>query len=120
VGGSTAGPADAPGVVINDRIALRRLLWTSGELGPAQAYIAGEIDVEGDLADGLRRAWMSWLIATLTVIWACVLSPLLMTYFPTRRTGKALLEKHLATSRPGYDSYVKRTSGFFPLPLGRA
>jgi cyclopropane-fatty-acyl-phospholipid synthase len=57
--GSTAGPADAPGVVIHDRIALRRLLWTPGELGLAQAYIAGEIDVEGDLADGLRRAWHS-------------------------------------------------------------
>jgi cyclopropane-fatty-acyl-phospholipid synthase len=57
--GSTAGPADAPAVVIRDRIALRRLLWTPGELGLAQAYIAGEIDVEGDLADGLRRVWQS-------------------------------------------------------------
>jgi cyclopropane-fatty-acyl-phospholipid synthase len=55
--GSTAGPDDAPAVVIRDRIALRRLLWNPGELGLAQAYIAGEIDVEGDLADGLRRAW---------------------------------------------------------------
>ncbi len=57
--GSTAGPEDAPAVVLRDRTALRRLLWTPGELGLAQAYIAGEIDVEGDLADGLRRVWQS-------------------------------------------------------------
>jgi steroid 5-alpha reductase family enzyme len=45
-----------------------------------------------------------------------VLSPLLLTYLLTRRTGKPLLERHLATSRPGYASYVRRTSGFLPLP----
>jgi DNA-binding response OmpR family regulator len=43
--------------VIGDRRALRRLLWSPNELGLAQAYIAGEIDVEGDLADGLRQVW---------------------------------------------------------------
>ncbi|GGK80209.1 SAM-dependent methyltransferase [Mangrovihabitans endophyticus] len=55
--GSEAGPSDGPTLVIRDRAALRRLLWHPGELGLAQAYIAGEIDVEGDLADGLRRVW---------------------------------------------------------------
>ncbi|WHT21046.1 DUF1295 domain-containing protein [Crossiella sp. CA-258035] len=52
----------------------------------------------------------SWLGA------ATVLSPLLMTYVLTKRTGKALLERHLLDSRPGYRDYVRRTSGFFPLP----
>ena len=28
-----------------------------GELGLAQAYVTGELDVEGDLADGFRRVW---------------------------------------------------------------
>ncbi|GAA2802833.1 DUF1295 domain-containing protein [Crossiella cryophila] len=47
---------------------------------------------------------------------ATVLSPVLMTYVLTRRTGKALLERHLLVSRQGYRDYVRRTSGFFPLP----
>ncbi|MHB9848598.1 class I SAM-dependent methyltransferase [Streptomyces krungchingensis] len=55
--GSEAGPADAPVVVVRSRRALRRLLWQPGELGLAQAYVTGELDVEGDLADGLRRMW---------------------------------------------------------------
>jgi cyclopropane-fatty-acyl-phospholipid synthase len=55
--GSEAGPADAPVLVLRDRGALRRLLWRPNELGLAQAFITGEIDVEGDLADGFRRVW---------------------------------------------------------------
>ncbi len=55
--GSEAGPQDGPVLVIRSRRALRRLLWAPGELGLARAYITGDIDVEGDLADGFRRAW---------------------------------------------------------------
>ena len=55
--GSEAGPPDAPVIVVRSRRALRRLLWQPGELGLAQAYITGELDVEGDLADGLRTMW---------------------------------------------------------------
>jgi cyclopropane-fatty-acyl-phospholipid synthase len=55
--GSVAGPADGPELVIRDPKALRRLLWSPNELGLAQAYIAGEVDVDGDLADGLRQVW---------------------------------------------------------------
>lgn len=55
--GSTAGPADAPAVVLASSGALRRLLFHPGELGLAQAYVTGEVDVEGDLLDGLRRIW---------------------------------------------------------------
>ncbi|MDP9845060.1 DUF1295 domain-containing protein [Streptosporangium lutulentum] len=45
-----------------------------------------------------------------------VLSPVLMTYFLVARTGKPLLEAQLSESRPGYADYVRRTSGFLPLP----
>jgi steroid 5-alpha reductase family enzyme len=45
-----------------------------------------------------------------------ILSPLLMTYFLARKTGKPLLERRMAQTRPGYADYVARTSGFFPLP----
>ncbi len=55
--GSEAGPADAPVVVLRSRTALRRLLWDPNELGLARAYVAGEVDVEGDLAEGLSRVW---------------------------------------------------------------
>lgn len=55
--GSEAGPADGPVLVIKRRRALRRLLWAPGEMGLARAYVTGDIDVEGDLADGFRQAW---------------------------------------------------------------
>jgi cyclopropane-fatty-acyl-phospholipid synthase len=57
--GSVAGPDGAPTVVVNDPAALRRLIFRPGELGLAQAYVTGEIDVEGDLLDGFRRVWRS-------------------------------------------------------------
>jgi len=47
--GSEAGPADAPTLVISSRRAIRRLLWQPNELGLARGYVAGELDVEGDL-----------------------------------------------------------------------
>ncbi|GAA2014498.1 DUF1295 domain-containing protein [Nakamurella flavida] len=45
-----------------------------------------------------------------------VLSPVLMTYLLVAKTGKALTEKRMAKSKPGYAEYVARTSGFLPLP----
>ncbi|RZK68950.1 MAG: methyltransferase domain-containing protein, partial [Rhodococcus sp. (in: high G+C Gram-positive bacteria)] len=55
--GSTAGPVTAPKVVLRSPDALRRLLWNPGELGAAQAYVTGEIDVEGDLGEALAHVW---------------------------------------------------------------
>ncbi|KNX36816.1 SAM-dependent methyltransferase [Luteipulveratus halotolerans] len=55
--GSTAGPPDVPVVHLSSAQALRRLLWHPGELGAAQAYVVGEVSVEGDLTDGLRHTW---------------------------------------------------------------
>ncbi|MFD0026536.1 class I SAM-dependent methyltransferase [Streptomyces sp. NPDC058382] len=52
--GSETGAADGPLVHVRSRRALRRLLWEPGELGLAEAYITGDVDIEGDLADGLR------------------------------------------------------------------
>ncbi|MFJ8860609.1 class I SAM-dependent methyltransferase [Streptomyces sp. NPDC102451] len=52
--GSETGPENAPTVHVRSRRALRRLLWQPGELGLAEAYITGDIDIAGDLADGLR------------------------------------------------------------------
>ncbi|MFJ9776527.1 class I SAM-dependent methyltransferase [Kitasatospora sp. NPDC101157] len=54
--GSTAGPAGAPTVVLRNRRALRRLLWQPGELGLADAYISGDLDVDGELRPTLSKA----------------------------------------------------------------
>ena len=59
--GSVAGPAGAPLVVLRSPDALRRLLWHPGELGAAQAYVTGELDVpeqDGwDLESALTHAF---------------------------------------------------------------
>ncbi|ACY96628.1 class I SAM-dependent methyltransferase [Thermomonospora curvata] len=47
--GSAIGPATAPTFVIRHRRALRRLLWKPGEMGLVRAYVAGELDIEGDI-----------------------------------------------------------------------
>ena len=43
--GSETGSPDGPLVVLNSVDAVRRLLWNPGELGVAQAYVTGELDV---------------------------------------------------------------------------
>jgi len=58
--GSETGPADGPVLHVRSRRALRRLLWQPDELGIAQAYITGEVDVPGgaaELARGLQLVW---------------------------------------------------------------
>ncbi|GAA3231504.1 cyclopropane-fatty-acyl-phospholipid synthase family protein [Streptomyces sp. XM83C] len=51
--GSQAGPPHAPALVVRNRRALRRLLFKPGELGLARAWVAGDLDVEGDLYTAL-------------------------------------------------------------------
>lgn len=51
-------------------------------------------------------------LALLTVV-----GPALMTWLLVSVTGKELTEKGMS-GRPGYDEYVRRTSGFLPLPPG--
>ncbi len=55
--GSAAGPDVAPVVELRSPEALRRLLWHPGELGAAQAYVTGELDVPGDLDAALTHAF---------------------------------------------------------------
>lgn len=55
--GSAAGPAAAPHVVLRSPRALRRLMRHPSELGAAQAYVTGELDVEGDLDEALTHVW---------------------------------------------------------------
>jgi steroid 5-alpha reductase family enzyme len=63
----------------------------------------------------LAAASAGWWIAAWTVV-----GPLFLTFTLTRWSGKPLLEAGMAKRRPGYADYVRRTSGFFPLPPKKA
>ncbi|MEU7582446.1 cyclopropane-fatty-acyl-phospholipid synthase family protein [Streptomyces sp. NPDC041068] len=52
---SEAGPPGAPVLVVRNRRALRHLLWKPGELGLARAWVAGDLDVDGDLYEVLDK-----------------------------------------------------------------
>ena len=51
--GNALGPPEVPTVRIRSVDALRRLLWAPGELGISRAYVAGDIDIEGDIFETL-------------------------------------------------------------------
>ena len=51
--GSETGPAGSPLVELRTPDAIRRLLWHPGELGAAQAYVTGELEVHHDLDEAL-------------------------------------------------------------------
>lgn len=51
--GSQAGPPGAPALVLRNRRAVRRLLYKPGELGLARAWVAGDLDIDGDLYTAL-------------------------------------------------------------------
>jgi cyclopropane-fatty-acyl-phospholipid synthase len=68
--GSRVGPPDAAAtIVLRSPDALRRMVTAPGELGLGRAYVAGDLDVEGDLfavlslhrrLDGLRLSSKQW------------------------------------------------------------
>ncbi|MBI2684022.1 MAG: class I SAM-dependent methyltransferase [Actinobacteria bacterium] len=48
--GSRVGPAEAPATIaIRSPAAIARIIWAPGELGFGRAYVAGEIDIDGDI-----------------------------------------------------------------------
>ncbi len=53
--GSGVGPVDGVGTLrVRSADAIRRILWSPGELGVARAFVAGDLTVEGDLYELLR------------------------------------------------------------------
>jgi steroid 5-alpha reductase family enzyme len=61
--------------------------------------------------------WGIWIVAASS--WAgvaTIIGPIAMTFFLTKVTGVSLNEKGMRSSKPGYDEYVRRTSGFIPMP----
>lgn len=53
--GSGTGPLDGPGAVhVRSADAVRRMMWAPGELGLGRAYVAGDIDLTGDIFTVMR------------------------------------------------------------------
>jgi steroid 5-alpha reductase family enzyme len=60
--------------------------------------------------------WSLWLIAAAGGAWWTFFGPLLLTFLLLKVSGVALTEKDIASRRPDYQDYIRRTSAFFPLP----
>ncbi|HPU16813.1 MAG TPA: DUF1295 domain-containing protein, partial [Polymorphobacter sp.] len=61
--------------------------------------------------------WGLFLIGAETMpgLWALP-GPVLLTYLLTKWSGVPTVEGKMNRSRPGYADYVRRTSGFVPMP----
>ena len=62
--GSVAGPPGAPVVTVRDPRALRRLVWSPGQVGLGRAYVVGELDVEDDVVATLAALTTAGWAAT--------------------------------------------------------
>lgn len=63
--------------------------------------------------------WGIWLIAAdtgIAIAAATIIGPLFLSFTLMRWSGGPLLERGMKKTRPGYDDYIARTSGFFPWP----
>lgn len=64
--------------------------------------------------------WGYGLIGLLTPWgWLALLGPLVMTLMLLKVSGVAMLEETIASRRPGYEDYIRRTSAFVPRPPRR-
>ena len=52
--GSELGPDSRTTLIIHSPVALQRLMWAPGELGLARAYVAGDLQLDGNVFDLLE------------------------------------------------------------------
>ncbi|MDA5193843.1 DUF1295 domain-containing protein [Govanella unica] len=65
--------------------------------------------------------WGIFLVAAETKFgFLSIFGPLFLTFTLVKWSGAALLERRMKRSRPGYEDYVRRTSGFLPWPPKKA
>ncbi|CAN5832575.1 cyclopropane-fatty-acyl-phospholipid synthase family protein [soil metagenome] len=51
---SAVGPVDSAGVIrVSSPNAIRRIMWAPGQLGIARAYVAGDLEIHGDIFDAI-------------------------------------------------------------------
>jgi steroid 5-alpha reductase family enzyme len=110
------------------------IIWSSGFLVQAVAdrqlaVFSRTDDGTGVLSTGLWRysrhpnyfgeLCMIWAIFALAAanggVWT-LFAPLLMTWSIFRFTGITRMEDGISSRRPGYESYMKKTSALIPLP----
>jgi steroid 5-alpha reductase family enzyme len=60
--------------------------------------------------------WGIWVIAAAGGAWWTFFGSLLISFFLLKVSGVALTEKDIASRRPEYQDYIRRTSAFVPLP----
>jgi len=60
--------------------------------------------------------WGFYLISIGSGYWFTIVSPILMSILLLKVSGAELLESTIVNRRPGYKSYIKNTSAFFPWP----
>ncbi len=106
--GSRVGPPDAPAtIVLRSPDALRRIVTAPGELGLGRAYVAGDLDVEGDLfavlslhrrLDGLRLSPAQW-VSLVRLLGSTSLRPLPPPPEEARLRGR----RHSQRARRGRD-----------------
>ncbi len=77
--GSSLGPPGGDAVVVRSPRALRRLISAPGELGLGRAYVAGELDVQGDLDSLLALAARLREVRLDPAGWAAALSAVVAT-----------------------------------------
>lgn len=71
--GSRVGPRHAPAtIVVRGPDALRRMLTAPGELGFARAYVAGDLDVEGDIFAAMEMRHVVPTVRLLPKDWAAL------------------------------------------------
>ena len=51
--GTSLGPAEGDALLVRSPDALRRMLWSPGELGLARAFVEGDLAIEGDIFEML-------------------------------------------------------------------
>ncbi|PMS18066.1 hypothetical protein C0Z18_17655 [Trinickia dabaoshanensis] len=65
--------------------------------------------------------WLAYALLSpgIPFAWLTLIPPLLMAWLLTKVSGLPMLEQHLAATRPGYASYMRRTSALVPWPPRR-
>lgn len=125
--GSQVGDPDAPATaVVHTPLALRRILYTPGEVGFVRAYTFGEIDVEGDLHEALRivgqaspEMWMGWKTYGRTIRAAASLGVLGRPLPPPPEEAKLQGRLHsLSRDREAIAHHYDLSNEFYELFLG--
>jgi cyclopropane-fatty-acyl-phospholipid synthase len=125
--GTEMGPPDAKAtVVIRCKDALRRIVTRPGELGFARAYVAGDVDLEGDVFELFRlqeripspRLTPSQVVRLVRFLEWRDLRPLTPPpeEMPKRRVGLHTIRRDAQSVRHHYDV----SNRFYELVLGRS